>query len=138
MKVLNRIIKTLIICLFSITPLIFSFSNSELFELPKIHFIYLITTLIVTLHLINWSLGKTRLFNKNPLNWAILLFLISQIICTITSIDIYTSIHGYYSRLNGGLISIITLSSLFFIIPLYLDDKFKNKLINFFINKVHL
>jgi putative inorganic carbon (hco3(-)) transporter len=133
MKVLSRIIKTLIVCLFSITPLILSFSNSELFEIPKMHFIYLTTILIVTLHLINWSLGFTKLFNKNPLNWLILLFLISQIICTITSIDIHTSIYGYYSRLNGGLLSVITFSSLFFILPLYLDDKFKNTLINFFL-----
>jgi len=94
------------------------------------HFIYLITILIVTLHLINWSFGQTKLFNKSPLNWLLLLFLISQIICTVTSIDIYTSIHGYYSRLNGGLLSIITFISLFFIIPLYLDDKFKDTLIN--------
>jgi putative inorganic carbon (hco3(-)) transporter len=133
MGLLNRIIKILVTILFLITPFIFSFYNSELFEIPKIHFIYLITTLIITLHLINWSLGHTKLFNKNPLNWLILLFLISQITCTITSIDIYTSIHGYYSRLNGGLLSIITFSSLFFIIPLYLDDKFKNKLINSFL-----
>jgi putative inorganic carbon (hco3(-)) transporter len=130
---LNKSIKILITILFLITPLIFSFSNSELFEIPKIHFIYLTTTLIITLHLINWSLGITKLININPLNWLILIFLISQIICTITSIDIYTSIHGYYSRLNGGLLSIITFSSLFFILPLYLDDKFKNKLINSFL-----
>jgi putative inorganic carbon (hco3(-)) transporter len=133
MKILNRIIKTLIISLFSITPFLLSFSNSELFEIPKMHFVYLITTLIITFHLINWSLGYIKLFNKNPLNWAILLFLISQTICTITSIDIYTSIHGYYSRLNEGLLSIITFASLFYIIPLYLDDKFKNKFINYFL-----
>lgn len=133
MKILNRIIKILIISLFSVTPLIFSFSNSELFEIPKMHFVYLISAIIITLHLINWSLGYTKFFNKNPINWAILLFLISQLICTITSIDVYTSVHGYYSRLNGGLLSIITFSSLFFIIPLYLDNKFKNKLINYFL-----
>jgi len=130
MKSLNKFIKILISALFLVTPLIFSFSNSELFEIPKMNFIYLITALITTLHLINWSLGQTKLFNKNFLNWFLLLFLISQIICTVTSIDIYTSIHGYYSRLNGGLLSVITFTSLFLIIPLYLDDKFKNTLIN--------
>ena len=130
MKFLNKFIRILISSLFLVTPLIFSFSNSELFEIPKIHFIYLVTLLIVTLHLINWALGQTKLFNRNWLNWFLLLFLISQLICTVTSIDIYTSIHGYYSRLNGGLLSIIAFASLFFIIPLYLDDKFKDTLIN--------
>lgn len=130
MKFLNKFIRILISGLFLVTPLIFSFSNSELFEIPKIHFIYLVTLLIVTLHLINWALGQTKLFNRNWLNWFLLLFLISQLICTVTSIDIYTSIHGYYSRLNGGLLSIIAFASLFFIIPFYLDDKFKDTLIN--------
>lgn len=133
MRLLNRILKTLIVSLFLITPLLFSFSNSELFEIPKIHFIYLITNLIITFHLINWSLGRTQLFHRHFLNWPILLFLISQIICAFNSIDIYTSIHGYYSRLNGGLISIMTFSSLFFIVPLYLDEKFKKTIINFFL-----
>ncbi len=130
MKLLNQSIKVLFACLFLITPLILCFSNSELFEIPKMHFIYLITILTTTLHLINWSLGQIKLFHKNKLNWFLIIFLISQIICTITSIDIYTSLHGYYSRLNGGLFSLIAFSSIFLILPLYLNDKFKNTLIN--------
>ncbi len=131
MKTIDRIIKILYLILFSITPLIFTFFNSELFEIPKMYFIYLITITIVCLHLINWFSGNTHLLQKNFLNLPLLLFLISQIICTFTSIDIYTSFYGYSSRLNGGLLSVTSFSFLYWSILPYIDEKFKKDIINF-------
>ena len=130
MKRLSSIIKFLYLLLFFTTPLIFTFFNSELFELPKMHFVYLLASIITCLHLINWLLGNTRLYQKNILNLPLLLFLISQIVCTFTSIDIFTSFYGYSSRLNGGLLSIITYTSLFWCLLPYLDQNFKQKIIN--------
>ena len=95
------------------------------------HFVYLITIIITCLHLINWLLGNIRLYQKNIFNLPLLLFLISQIICTFTSIDIYTSLYGYTSRLNGGLLSVISFCSLFWCLTPYLDEKFKQKIIDF-------
>ncbi len=131
MKKISSLIKSLCLLLFFTTPLIFTFFNSELFELPKMHFVYLIASLITGLHFINWLLGNTKLYYKNIFNLPLLLFLISQIICTFTSIDIYTSVYGYPSRLNGGLISTLTFLSLFWCLIPYLDDKFKQHIINF-------
>jgi O-antigen ligase len=131
MKTISKIIRALYLILFLITPLIFSFFNSELFELPKMYFVYLLTTTIVTLHLINWIRGQIPFFQKTFLDIPLILFLISQIICTLTSIDIHTSIYGYYSRLNGGLLSVISYLLLYWTLIPYLDDKFKSKIINF-------
>ncbi len=131
MKTIDRIIKILYLILFSVTPLIFTFFNSELFEIPKMYFVYLITITIVCLHLINWFFGNTHLLQKNFFNLPLLLFLISQIICTFTSIDIYTSFYGYSSRLNGGLLSVISFSFLYWSILPYIDEKFKKDIINF-------
>lgn len=131
MKKITSTIKFLYLLLFFATPLIFTFFNSELFELPKMHFVYLITIIITCLHLINWLLGNIRLYQKNIFNLPLLLFLISQIICTFTSIDIYTSLYGYTSRLNGGLLSVISFCSLFWCLTPYLDEKFKQKIIDF-------
>ena len=50
---------------------------------------------------------KKIIFRKTPLDIPISLFLLSQIASTIFSIDIHTSLYGYYGRFNGGLISII-------------------------------
>ncbi len=95
------------------------------------HFVYAVTIIITCLHIFNWLSGNTHLYQKNIFNLPLLLFLISQIVCTFTSIDIHTSFYGYPSRLNGGLLSIITYSSLFWCLLPYLDEKFKQKIIDF-------
>ena len=128
---ISKLIKFFYLALFLITPLLFTSFNSELFELPKMYFVYLLTIIIVILHLINWIRGKVSLFQKTFLDIPLILFLISQVICTINSIDIHTSIFGYYSRLNGGLLSIISFLFLYWTLIPYLDDKFKSKIINF-------
>ncbi len=130
MKNLSKTIKFLYLVIFFLTPFLFTFFNSELFELPKMYFVYLITTIITFLHLVNWIKGNIPLFRKNILNIFFLLFLISQIICTITSIDIHTSFFGYYSRLNGGLFSIISYFLLYICLLPYLDKKHKSNIIN--------
>lgn len=128
---ISKLIKIFYLILFLITPLLFTSFNSELFELPKMYFVYLLTIIIVTLHLINWIRGKISLFQKTFLDIPLILFLISQIICTFNSIDIHISIFGYYSRLNGGLLSVICYSLLYWFLIPYFDDKFKSKIINF-------
>jgi O-antigen ligase len=87
--------------------------------------------LVLLFHVLNYFKGQVSLLSKTPLNLPLLLFLLIQIISTIFSVDIHTSFFGYYSRLNGGLLSLLAFSLLFFILVNYLDDKFKNDIINF-------
>lgn len=91
--------------LFLITPLIWTPKMSELFEFPKMLFVYFCTILVVTSWTSLMIVKKKWIFKRTFLDIPILLFLISQVISTITSIDIYTSIFGYYSRFHGGLLS---------------------------------
>ena len=95
------------------------------------YFVYLLTTLITTFHLINVFQKQVPLRKKTFLDIPILLFFISQLISTYYSIDPHTSFFGYYSRLNGGLLSLICYIILFFILSVYIDSDFKNKIINF-------
>ena len=130
MKSVSKTIKSLYSLLFFATPFLFTFHNSELFEIPKMYFVYLLTLTITFLHLINYINGFTPLFKKNFFNPFLLLFLTSQVICTITSIDAHTSFFGYYSRLNGGLLSLICYTLLYLILIPYLDEKQKSNIIN--------
>jgi len=111
-----------------VTPLIFSFQNSELFELPKTYFVYLIAISIVTLHLKKYFSGQVALFHRSSLTLPLILFILSQTVSTIFSIDAHTSFFGYYSRLNGGLLSIFVYVLLALIIPLYLNQDNLSKL----------
>ncbi|MDD2225197.1 MAG: O-antigen ligase family protein [Candidatus Shapirobacteria bacterium] len=131
MKSLTKPIHFLFLALVFFTPFIFTQSNSELFELPKMYFVYLLTTLITTFHLINVIQKKAPFRKKTFLDIPILLFFISQVISTYYSIDPHTSFFGYYSRLNGGLLSLICYLLLYFILSVYIDSDFKNKIINF-------
>ncbi|MEI8068030.1 MAG: O-antigen ligase family protein [Candidatus Shapirobacteria bacterium] len=133
MKSISAAIEFLFLSLFFITPLIFTSFNSELFELPKMYFVITLTIIITSLHLINHIKNKVPLFKRTFLDIPLLLFSLSQIISTIFSIDPHTSFYGYYSRLNGGLLSIICYLILYWVLIIYLDKSFKTKLINFFL-----
>lgn len=69
---------------------------------------YGITVLIVGAWILKMINQKAFTFKRTPLDIPLLLFLASQILSTIFSIDPHTSIWGYYSRSNGGLLSIIS------------------------------
>lgn len=70
---------------------------------------------------------RSLIINRTPLDIPILLFLLSQILSTIFSIDHHTSLFGYYSRSNGGLFSIICYLLLFyaFVSNINKDQAFK-------------
>jgi len=111
---IDRILKFLYGSLFFLTPLIFATSTSELFEFNKMIFIYLITILIGFFWLLKMILAKKMIFKKTPLDIPIILFLFSQVMATIFSIDRHVSFFGYYGRFNGGLLSIISYIILYY------------------------
>lgn len=105
--------------LFFSTPLLFfpliPYQFSELFEIPKMFFVYIMTLLIV----LNWCvlniLSKKFCTRHSALTISLLLILLSNILSTIFSIDIYSSIFGYPTRLHGGLLSLLCYVALYFI-----------------------
>lgn len=100
--------------LFFFTPLFFLKYNNELFEYNKMMLVYLLTTIITSTWLIKMVKERSLILKRTPLDIPILLFLASQILSTIFSIDPHTSLWGYYSRSNGGLLSIISYTLLFY------------------------
>lgn len=104
-KFLDRTIWISYFALAALTPLIFSTQNSELFEVPKMHFVYFWAVIIFFATVAKFAVyGQIRL----PKNWplfALLIFLTIQILSSFMSIDKFTSFFGYPSRLNGGLAS---------------------------------
>lgn len=60
------------------------------------------------------TIGQLEI-KKTPLDIPLALFLLSQIISTIFSIDPHTSIYGYYSRFHGGLLSAVSYLLLYYV-----------------------
>ncbi len=87
---------------------------------------YGITILIVGAWILKIINHKSLIINRTPLDIPLLLFLGANILSTIFSIDVHTSIWGYYSRSNGGLLSIISYLLLYYAFVSNMD---KNKVL---------
>ena len=103
---LRTAITFLFYALFLVVPLLFTSVNDELFEFNKMLAVYVITLSIAGCWVGTCILEKKFLWKRTPFDIPIALFVGSQILSTIFSINIHTSIFGYYTRFNGGLLSV--------------------------------
>jgi len=118
--------------LLALTPLIFSPRSSELFEFPKLLVIYFGGALLLPLVL--YKLRERKLFaNRSFCLTAIALglFMLSQAVSAFFSIDPHVSIFGYYSRFNGGLLSLVSYCVLFLASYFYLTRERVVQLLKF-------
>lgn len=100
--------------LFLLTPLLYYSANYELFEFNKMIFVYFLTSLIACFWLLTIIKEQAFRITRTPLDIPILLYLAANVVTTIISIDPHVSWFGYYSRFNGGLLSTIAYTVLFF------------------------
>ncbi len=113
-KIADSFIEFSFYCLFFLVPLIWLPITSELFEFNKIILVYLLTTVIITAWVVKIITEKKLVIKRTPLDIPILIFLGANFLSTVFSIDPQTSIFGYYGRFNGGLLSILSYSLLYF------------------------
>lgn len=88
--------------------------NFELFEFNKMWFVYGMSLFILFLWIAKSIYAKTIFIRRTPLDLFIILFLASQVISMLFSIDPYVSFWGYYSRFNGGILSFISYIFLYY------------------------
>lgn len=100
--------------LFFLVPIVFSNNTSELFEFNKMWLTFILTLCIAASWISIMFLTRQIKIKRTPLDIPILLFLASQIVATIFSMDVHTSLWGYYSRFNGGLYSLFAYAFLYF------------------------
>lgn len=106
----DRILAWTLTGLFLITPLLVTTNTAELFEFPKMIFVYLvgaIVYLILSSQFLDFSLSQKDPKNLQlPHRRALFVFAASALISTVLSIHRPTSVFGYYKRFNGGLASL--------------------------------
>lgn len=86
----------------------------ELFEFNKMWIVFMMTIVIAFVWITKIIISGKFAIKRTPLDIPILIFVSSQIFSTIFSIDPYVSFWGYYSRFNGGLLSILSYALLYF------------------------
>ncbi len=92
-----------------------SSQTSEMFEFNKMLCIYLISVIVFGLWCIHYIVRRPQLYLPKMVLIPLIIFIITLISSTVQSIDVHTSLFGYYGRWNGGLISIISFIVLFFV-----------------------
>src|SRR4030042_4327726 len=122
-KLPEKIIEYTFYVLFFLVPLIWLPVNSELFEFNKMIVVYLAASVVLTAWLFKSVAGKSLVFKRTPLDIPIVLFLVANVLSTIFSIDRPTSIFGYYSRFNGGLLSTISYILLYYGLVTFFDKE---------------
>jgi len=120
---LQKIIFYFFCILLFLVPIIIWPFTSEVFEFNKMVSIYVLTTIIIAVWLSRCLVVKKFLFRRTILDIPLLIFIASQLISTIFSMDPRTSWLGYYSRFNGGTISVICYALLYWAFVSNLDRK---------------
>ena len=110
----TRIIRTGFYLLFFLVPLLLTPWNYELFEFNKMVAVYGLTTIIVGAWIVKMISEKEIRITRTPLDIPIVLFVSSQFVSSLFSIDPHVSWFGYYSRFNGGMWSVISYVLLYY------------------------
>jgi tetratricopeptide (TPR) repeat protein len=113
-NILNKIIEFSFYSIVFLVPLVLMPDTSELFEFNKLWLTFILSLVILTAWISKMLIKKQFKIQRTPLDIPIVLFLLSQVIATVFSIDRHVSLWGYYSRFNGGLLSIITYIFLYY------------------------
>lgn len=104
-KILDKIIWLTFLSLAIITPLLFTTQTTEIYEVPKMYFVYFASTILLTLTVTKFIIDKNIKIPTGAATITLTIFILIQVVSTLFSQDKYTSIFGYPTRLNGGLIS---------------------------------
>src|SRR4030042_4919171 len=104
-KTLTKLIEGLFYLLLFSTPLTFLPITSELFEFNKIILTYIFTLFIFSLWTIRMIVERKVILRRTLIDLPLIIFLLSQTLSTLISVDSRSSLLGYYSRFNGGLLS---------------------------------
>jgi putative inorganic carbon (HCO3(-)) transporter len=98
---------------FFLIPLTLWPYTSEIFEFNKMLLTYVFTVFIFFTWVLRCLTERKLIFRRTLLDLPLLAFLLSQLISTLLSIDYQTSLYGYYSRFNGGFMSVLSYSVLY-------------------------
>lgn len=114
LNILNKTIEYSFYLLFFLVPLALTGDTSELFEFNKLWVTFILTIVIGASWILKMVVKKEFRIQKTPLDIPIAIFLGSQVLSTIFSLDAHVSLWGYYSRFNGGLLSILSYVFLYY------------------------
>lgn len=131
-------IEILFYILLSFVPIVIYPYTSELFEFNKMVVTYILTVLILVAWVAKMMANRKFIFRRTMLDIPLAIFLASQFLSTVTSIDFRTSLLGYYSRFNGGFLSSLSYTLLYWAFVSNMDLKKTKKALYFLLGSAVL
>jgi len=125
------VLKYSFIILSILVPLILTPVNYELFEYNKMMVTYGISAVVAFAWLSKMIVQKRVFVRRTPFDIPIGLFVLSQFVSTLFSMDHPVSWFGYYSRFNGGMLSILCYVLLFYAYVTHIPRSFQKTLLSF-------
>ncbi len=133
---LQKFIMALFYALAILVPLAFTDQTLELFEFPKMIITYSLSTLILGAWILRMVIEKRIILRRTKFDLLIYFFIISQILSSIFSMHLHTSLFGYYTRFHQGLTATIVYAILYFA---FVSNAQKKQVLKFlFINIITL
>lgn len=114
LNIFNRVIEYSFYLILFLVPLALTGDTSELFEFNKLWVTFILTIVIGAAWVGKIVIKRELKVQRTPLDIPIALFLVSEVLSTIFSMDVHVSLWGYYSRFNGGLFSILSYIFLYY------------------------
>jgi O-antigen ligase/Flp pilus assembly protein TadD len=98
-----------------LTPLLVVNQTTDIFEIPKLVFLIVLTVVLYLLWAITWVLrGKVRI-TRTPLNIPMLLLLLVVVLSTVVTTTKFPAIFGNFPRVHGSAVAWITYILLYFV-----------------------
>ena len=104
-------------------PLFFLPLNFEIFEFNKTLLTFFTTIIILSVWISACLRTKRFYIATNFVSWGIVAFSLSQLISTLTSVDKYLSIWGYYSRFHQSILHVLAYLTLYHAAITWTDKK---------------
>ncbi|OGC46525.1 hypothetical protein A2V49_00560 [candidate division WWE3 bacterium RBG_19FT_COMBO_34_6] len=111
-RLLDRMLFAIFFIITFFTPIITVNFTAELYEFPKIFFLYFFGSALIFLFLLKYIIFEDKIIFPNKL---LLGFIFVFMISVTFSSHLYTSIWGYYSRFNDGLSSTLLFLGIYFV-----------------------
>lgn len=125
---LDYAITFLLFVVAGLTPLIFINQMTEFYEMPKLVFLVVTTTLLIGLWIFSWIVKGRIVLTRTPLDIPLLILLVVILISTYFSNSRFEAIYGNFPRVHGSAVSWVIYILLYFVTVSHLRDLAKIKM----------
>lgn len=105
----------LLLAIAGLTPLLFFNQTTEFFEMPKLIFLLVATTVALGLWIFSWIMKGKISISRTPLDVSLLVLLVTVLASTYFSVTKSSAIYGNFPRVHGSAAAWIVYILLYFV-----------------------